>query len=118
MRAPQIGARSLPVAGAHCVGWPQLNLMANYLAAASAGPRRPRWPRDSRPQNTHHSHSPLVAHSSASCANSPLGPTGTGRSNAARSFVMVFACLMLSVFATIDAYEATASVVLFYMVSM
>lgn len=33
------------------------------------------------------------------------------------SFVMVFACLMLSVFATIDAYEQTASVVLFYMVS-
>lgn len=30
---------------------------------------------------------------------------------------MVFACLMLSVFATIDAYETTASEVLFYMVS-
>lgn len=30
---------------------------------------------------------------------------------------MVFACLMLSVFATIDAYEQTASAVLFYMVS-
>lgn len=30
---------------------------------------------------------------------------------------MVFACLMLSVFATIDAYEATASAILFYMVS-
>lgn len=30
---------------------------------------------------------------------------------------MVFACLMLSVFATIDAYERTASAVLFYMVS-
>lgn len=30
---------------------------------------------------------------------------------------MVFACLMLSVFATIDEYEATASAILFYMVS-
>lgn len=31
---------------------------------------------------------------------------------------MVFACLMLSVFATIDDYEQKASVVLFYMVSI
>ena len=30
---------------------------------------------------------------------------------------MVFACLMLSVFATIDQYEQTASAILFYMVS-
>lgn len=31
---------------------------------------------------------------------------------------MVFACLMLSVFATIDEYERTASAILFYMVSL
>ena len=30
---------------------------------------------------------------------------------------MVFACLMLSVFATIDQYEKRATVILFYMVS-
>lgn len=50
--------------------------------------------------------------------NQKAAPIGYPLQLEPNRFVMVFACLMLSVFATIDAYEQTASEILFYMVSL